>query len=401
MKHIFLFNEGGRAAVYGIGTYIQQVVETLTSSDDVLLDVIQLRSEKKEFVIEYRGKYRIFYFPAILDKPDLYSRNVWYILKDYIGRVNTNELVFMLNYFFERFFIKLIKADFVNCKIIYAIHYQDWCFAIKGNTSYFKTIISGKREDLLLYKEKMVFDTYIVENEIFESVDQVVCLSIYTYNLLIEEYHLPKSKLELKYNKLKDEAVVLSSNEKKKLKKELFISEEEKVILYVGRLDEIKGVEFLIEAFKQVLDKYVNCRLFIVGDGDFSLCFEKSKLCWSKITFTGRLNRLDLYKLYQIADIGIMPSFHEQCSYVFIEMMMFGIPVIGTNSTGLSEMIIDDSNGFKLELKEEDDDVHIDVDLLSVKIINYFSKKADETIKFRAFCRKIYSDKYSFCCINF
>lgn len=48
MKHIFLFNEGGRAAVYGIGTYIQQVVETLTSSDDVLLDVIQLRSEKKE-----------------------------------------------------------------------------------------------------------------------------------------------------------------------------------------------------------------------------------------------------------------------------------------------------------------------------------------------------------------
>ena len=60
---------------------------------------------------------------------------------------------------------------------------------------------------------------------------------------------------------------------------------------------------------------------------------------WKNITFTGRLEQEDLYELYQIADLGIMMSMHEQCSYVAIEMMMFGLPIIGTDSTGLNEML--------------------------------------------------------------
>ena len=45
-----------------------------------------------------------------------------------------------------------------------------------------------------------------------------------------------------------------------------------------------------------------------------------------------------LFEFYQIADVGVMPSFHEQCSYVAIEMMMMGVPLITSDSTGLKEM---------------------------------------------------------------
>lgn len=68
---------------------------------------------------------------------------------------------------------------------------------------------------------------------------------------------------------------------------------------------------------------------------------EYLKMCapfWSKITFTGFLDQEDLYEIYQMADVGIMLSLHEQCSYVAIEMMMFGLPVISTDTTGLDEM---------------------------------------------------------------
>lgn len=56
-----------------------------------------------------------------------------------------------------------------------------------------------------------------------------------------------------------------------------------------------------------------------------------------------------------------MPSFHEQCSYVAIEMLMHGLPLIGTGSTGLKEMV---EGMHCLPLKEEDDSVDLPIDLL-------------------------------------
>lgn len=46
-----------------------------------------------------------------------------------------------------------------------------------------------------------------------------------------------------------------------------------------------------------------------------------------------------MFELYQIVDLGILPSFFEQCSYVAIEMMMFGLPFVAyTMQGGLKDM---------------------------------------------------------------
>ena len=68
--------------------------------------------------------------------------------------------------------------------------------------------------------------------------------------------------------------------------------------------------------------------------------------------FTGKLSKQELYQFYQIADVGVMLSKHEQCSFVAIEMMMHGIPIIASDSTGLDEMVSDGINGYKIRTIE-------------------------------------------------
>jgi len=62
---------------------------------------------------------------------------------------------------------------------------------------------------------------------------------------------------------------------------------------------------------------------------------------FGKITFAGKVDKELLSVFYQISDVGVMASFHEQCSYVAIEMMAYGI-LVGTDTTGLKEMLEDE-----------------------------------------------------------
>ena len=152
----------------------------------------------------------------------------------------------------------------------------------------------------------------------------------------------------------------MSLAEKNTIKSNLLFKSNEKILLYVGRLDENKGGKELINAFKLLLIEEPDCRLVIIGNGDESIYFEQMQMYWSKIIFSGRLPKELIYKFYQIADVGILPSFAEQCSYVAIEMMMHGLPIVGTDSTGLSEMIIDGENGYKVNLNENENDVFLE-----------------------------------------
>lgn len=151
----------------------------------------------------------------------------------------------------------------------------------------------------------------------------------------------------------------MTKAEKKQKKQSLLFDKEDKIILFVGRLDEIKGLDVLIKAFREVLHKEPKARLLIVGDGNFKTYMEEATDLAGRITYTGKVNKEQLYEYYQIATVGVMPSFHEQCSYVGIEMMMHGIPLIGTDSTGLSEMVeeecrlhIDENNKSLIVLEE-------------------------------------------------
>lgn len=361
MKYVYLINEGSRASEYGIGTYIREMINYLQNAMDVSLSIIQFHSDVKEFSIERRHNCLFYLIPSNYItskfKSEKYYRNAWYLLKFNIQFYE--DAIFHLNYGQEYSLISLMRSMCPKCKIVFTIHYQDWCFSLKGNLEYFRQIIKGDRCDLTC-KELEVLNDYQKEKKLYENVDKIVCLADFTLRVLEKDYQICKDKLILICNSLKDEGNILSKDQKRELKQKWLFSEKEKIVLYVGRLDEIKGLHVLIKSFKNLISIHPEIRLVIIGDGDFSVYLRECSPYWNKITFTGRLNKDELYQFYQIADIGVMLSLHEQCSYVAIEMMMFGLPIVTTDTTGLNEMIIDEV--LKIKVSYFNDEVSIPID---------------------------------------
>lgn len=342
MKKVYIFNELNRSSEYGIGTYVSQLVECLKDCSDIFCNVIMLNSEEKEFVCEKKETYSIYYIPKLANtnnSSEKYYRNVFYFIATNIIDDVYSDLIFHLNYLWEYDLIYYIRKFYPGSKIVFTIHHQQWAFALCGNIELYKRIIEKSTCDELTVDDKeYILNGHKLELDFYKSVDKIIVLSDFTKRILLEIYAIEENKISCIYNGLPDAYLPISVDEKISLRHKYLFNEEEKLILYVGRLDEIKGISFLIEAFKRVLKIYPNSYLLLVGEGDYSKCLRDSSNYWRRIIFTGYLEKNILYDMYRIADIGILFSFHEQCSFSAIEMMMFDLPIISTDSTGLKEM---------------------------------------------------------------
>ncbi|MBR5205255.1 MAG: TIGR04157 family glycosyltransferase [Bacteroidaceae bacterium] len=387
MKHYYLFNNASRAAQYGIGTYLNQLCNGL--KEEVSVSIIAINSEEEEVKRTEEDGVCTIHIPEISYKNapenfERYYRNLVYLLKTYIDK--NEEAVFVLNYLYMTPLVKLLHEHFPNCKVATVVHYLNWCFALNGNVSKFHQLLENNHRD---EKGQALYKEYQNDRKLLQEVDKVVCLSQSTRNLLIADYQLKLEKTTVIYNGLKDEGIMtITSEERKKLKQSLSFDAEDSIILFVGRLDSIKGVDFLIKAFRKVLEICPHARLLLAGDGDYNAYLKECNGIRTRITFTGKVKKEELYQYYQIADVGVMPSFHEQCSYVGIEMMMHGVPLIGTNSTGLGEMTMDE---LKVELDENKEE-QLSVELLANKIIKVLTSQ--QTI-WREASRKRYERCYT------
>ena len=118
-------------------------------------------------------------------------------------------------------------------------------------------------------------------------------------------------------------------------------------ILFVGRLIEVKGVKYLIDAVK-LLDPE-KFELHIAGDGPERENLEKTAP--GNVIFHGYQTGKNLEELYQNADIFVLPSIVDDAGYteglgtVLLEAANFSIPSIGTNVGGIPDIIIDRKTG--------------------------------------------------------
>lgn len=126
-----------------------------------------------------------------------------------------------------------------------------------------------------------------------------------------------------------------------------------KVILFVGRLAEKKGVTYLIEAMKEV-----DALLVIVGDGPLKLKLqEQAEVLGEKVKFLGAKSHDDLKTIYASADIFVAPSItakdgdQEGLPTAIMEAMASGLPVIASKSGGIVQLIEDGENGILVEEK--------------------------------------------------
>lgn len=374
MEQVYIFEQSSRAANYGVGMYIKQLSACLQHTDREV-NVVYLSVNEKTFQVKKESGIRYFYIPAVqeselIDKKkaqDRYYRCAVYFLLPYIHVDENRKLLFHINYNHSPNLVNTLRMFWPTCKVVLSIHYFDWCFTNRGNTADFKRIITDQKPTESK-TDKEIKKSFETEKLMFEAVDHIICLSQFALNTLIQDYTINPCKISLVYNGLEDTVSPLNIEEKRQLKKKLYLDAEEKIILFAGRLDDIKGTTYLIQAFKSVLKKNKNCKLILAGDGEFVTNMQFGSEIWNKVIFTGKLPTEQLYNLYQIADMGVMPSMHEQCSYVAIEMMMHSIPIIGSDSTGLDEMVIEGDNGCKLHLVVSKDKVEVDITELSTKI---------------------------------
>jgi glycosyltransferase involved in cell wall biosynthesis len=157
------------------------------------------------------------------------------------------------------------------------------------------------------------------------------------------------------------------------------------IILYVGRLDEQKDVETIIKAFYKISKKIKKAKLWIVGDGENSEKLKKLVLSLdlkSKVSFFGWQKNVD--KFYQKADLFVFSSNYEGFSYVIIEAMSHGLPIITTNSPyGPKEIIKKNKYGILVPVKDiEKMRKAIEKILTNKKIYIHYSKMALKRVEF-------------------
>ena len=247
--------------------------------------------------------------------------------------------IFMLNHSPCEDLLKAIKNAFPLSKVFFTIHDLGWTSSLSGDFDKLKQIISKETSKRIKAQYQSVIDYFHEEQRMYDIADKVICLSNDTYQFLQEVYLLDKSKILLITNGLTDTHIPLSQAKKQRLKIKMGIPPDEKILLVVGRTTPVKGVYSLLNAFTNVVKRYTNCRLVIAGRiSDPDSILKLSKQVATKVSYTGLLNKKDLTRWYQIADIGLIPSLSEQCSYAGIEMMMHGLPVVASNGFGVRNM---------------------------------------------------------------
>jgi len=125
---------------------------------------------------------------------------------------------------------------------------------------------------------------------------------------------------------------------------------EDIIIGTVGSLNPMKGQKYLISALPEILKKYPNVRLEIVGEGPEkdNLITEARRLNVSKrVALLGMKTDLDEY--YSRWRVFALPSVSETFGLVILEAMSAGLPVVATKSGGVADIIKDKMNGLLVE----------------------------------------------------
>lgn len=162
----------------------------------------------------------------------------------------------------------------------------------------------------------------LIELFLGKFVDKVIAISFYESNFLNKVFN---NKTTVLYNPC--------TNMPTKLCKNSHLIKD-RYYLFIGRLDEQKGYDLLIDNWSKVSDSI----LIVIGDTVIG-SFDKSKIANENIRFLGWQNKNEISQLLFDAEALIVPSRWEGFGLVAIEAMAHGVPVIASNRGALPEIV--------------------------------------------------------------
>lgn len=147
-----------------------------------------------------------------------------------------------------------------------------------------------------------------------------------------------------------------TDEQRNKLKSSLGINQNDKVILFLGRIAQEKSIDVIMDNMPIVFKSLPNTKFLIVGDGpskdELQEQAKKLKIA-DKVIFTGKIPWIDVPKYYSIGDVFVNASVTETQGLTFIEAMASSVPIVAKYAPNLSEFIINNKNG--ILVKRESD----------------------------------------------
>ncbi len=222
------------------------------------------------------------------------------------------------------------------------IHAHDWTSYLAGVAA---KIVSGK--PLILHVHATSYDQaasdnidpniYKIEKECFDQADKIVTVSQFTKNILVQKHYIDPVKIEVVHNGCDTNEPTRHHDTLNNLK-----AQGKKIILYHGRITIQKGVDYFIRAARQVVDVDPNVIFVISGWGDMTnqIIEQVGKMGLSKnVIFAGALWEDERDRMYQSADLVVMPSVSEPFGLVPLEALQHGTASLISKQSGVAEVM--------------------------------------------------------------
>ncbi|MDD3487534.1 MAG: glycosyltransferase [Candidatus Moranbacteria bacterium] len=293
---------------------------------------------------------------------------------------------------FARNILKKIKKENINYDIIHTNYWFSGIIGLKISKIIKKPLIHvyhsiGKVrfDSLKNYKSQEANNEFFkirtdCEKEIAQKADRIIATSPVERDIIKNTFGIDEKKIEIitigVYPKIFHP--IKTERARKLIKRE----NDQKIILYVGRIEWRKGIGTLLYAFREVVKKYPDAKLYIIGGGKSKTSKKLEELEYrrlgeisrelaieDKVIFWGPKKQDELYKYYSAADVCVVPSYYEPFGIVPLESMICGTPVVASRTGGLKYTVKDGLTGYHFKTRNYAD--------LTGKIITVFGKGKD------------------------
>ena len=231
-----------------------------------------------------------------------------------------------------------VAADLARDEEFDVIHAHDWMTYPAGIAV---AEMTGK--PLVVHVHSTEFDRsgehvnqaiYDIERQGMERADKVVAVSHLTRSIILSRYGIPAEKVEVVYNGVERNHAMPTANTS--------VRRDERLVLFLGRITMQKGPEYFLQAAKKVLEVMDNVKFVMAGSGD--MMYRAVEMAaglgiGQKVLFTGFLRGDDVRRIYQMADLYVMPSVSEPFGIAPLEALDNDVPAIISKQSGVSEVL--------------------------------------------------------------
>ncbi|NWJ46681.1 MAG: glycosyltransferase family 4 protein [Chloroflexi bacterium] len=180
---------------------------------------------------------------------------------------------------------------------------------------------------------------------------RIICCSEYMKSEVMDYFETPADKIDIVVNGVDTERFDLLEGEDLSEFRSHYALPEEKIIFYVGRMVDEKGLRPLIESAPYVLRTTPNVKYVLTGTGpqleEYKL-LAKTLGVSHKFYFTGFISDETRDKLYKVVDVATFPSLYEPFGIVALEAMAARTPLVVSDTGGVSDVVKNHETGVKV-----------------------------------------------------